>query len=301
MMCIQSLLTRLVAATCVLLVVATAAPTAAAQEELLCDVSINYRQLQGSNFTFLEELEELAEEYINDNVWTNDRFLEEERINCTMQIVFREALTQTSFQAQLILTSSRPIYGTSATTKVLEINDTDWQFGFSQGTPLVFETERYNALTSMLDFYVYIILGYDYDTFSEFGGEEFFQKARRIHELAQSQSSLSGGNRRGQLIRQLLDPRFKPFRQAYFKYHFNGLDHFITETQRSRLVVLEVLATMQEVYDEVARSYAMDLFFRTKSKELAAIFEQSSVSSQAYGVLSEVDPSHLTDYNRLVQ
>ncbi len=103
MMCLQSLLTRLVAAACVFLVVATAAPTAAAQEELLCDVSINYRQLQGSNFAFLEELEELAEEYINDNIWTNDRFLEEERISCTMQIVFREALTQTSFQAQLVL------------------------------------------------------------------------------------------------------------------------------------------------------------------------------------------------------
>ena len=300
MMCLQSLFTRLVAAACVVLIAAAAVPTAAAQEELLCDVSINYRQLQGSSFTFLDELEELAEEYINDNVWTEDRFLEEERITCTMQIVFRQSITQTSFQADFIMTSRRPIYGTSATTKVLEINDKNWQFEFSQGTPLIFETERYNPLTSLLDFYVYIMLGYDYDTFSEFGGEEYFQKARRIHELSQAQSS-SSNNRRGKLIRELLDPRLKPLRQAYFKYHFDGLDHFITEPQRSRLVVLEVLATMQELYEELSRQSTLTLFFATKYRELTALFEQSSISSQAYSVLSDVDPSHLTSYQTLIQ
>lgn len=300
MMGIRSWFSHLVAAVCVFLVAAAVVPAAMAQEEIFCDVAINYRQLQGNNFTFLEELEELVEEYINENKWTDDRFLEEERISCTMQIVFREALTQTSFNAQFIMTSSRPIYGTSATTKVLEINDPEWAFEFSQGTPLIFETERYNPLTSVIDFYVYIMLGYDYDTFSEFGGEEFFQKARRIHELSQAQGS-SLNNRRAGLIRQLLDPRFKPLRQAYFKYHFEGLDHFISEPQRSRLVVLEVLATMQELYEELSRQTTTTYFFATKYQELTAIFEQSSYSAQAYGVLSEVDPSHLSTYDRLIQ
>ena len=98
----------LIAMAWVCLIAALWTPTTSARE-FQCLVSINYQQLQGSNFTFLDDLKELAEEYINENSWTNDRFLEEELIECSMQIIFQEALTLTSFRAQLILTSTRPI------------------------------------------------------------------------------------------------------------------------------------------------------------------------------------------------
>lgn len=302
---LQQYLMHLSAAVCVLLAAAAWSPPAQAQE-LFCTVSINYRQLNGSGYTFLDELKQLIQQYINRNAWTNDRFLQEERIDCSMQIVFQEALTQTSFRAQLILTSRRPIYGTAQNTTVLQVNDESWQFEFSQGTPLVFETERYNALTSVLDFYAYIMLGYDYDTFSELGGEEHFEKARRILELSQTQGGIGwealGGDRsRAELITQLLDARFEPLRRAYFAYHFDGLDHFVSDTQNARATVLDVLATMRTLYQDLSRQYTLDLFFSTKFQELTAIFQQSQLSAQAYGLLTEVDPSHLTSYNSLVQ
>jgi len=290
---------------CLLLAVAGWAPGAQAQE-LSCRVSINFRQLGGSSFTYLNELRQLIGEYINRNTWTEDRFLPEERIECSMQIIFQEAITLTSFRAQIILTSRRPIYGTSQNTNVLQLNDENWQFDFSQGTPLVFETERYNAMTSVLDFYAYIMLGYDYDTFSELGGQEHFQKARRILELAQARGAIGwdalGGDRgRADLINQLLDSRFEPLRRAYFAYHFYGLDHFISDTQNARLAVFDVLGTMQALDLDLSRQYTIDLFFSTKFQELTAIFEQSQLSAQAYGILIEVDPSHLTQYNSLVE
>jgi len=290
---------------CLLLAVAAWAPGAQAQE-LSCRVSINFRQLGGSSFTYLNELRQLIGEYINRNTWTEDRFLPEERIECSMQIIFQEAITLTSFRAQIILTSRRPIYGTSQNTNVLQLNDENWQFDFSQGTPLVFETERYNAMTSVLDFYAYIMLGYDYDTFSELGGQEHFQKARRILELAQARGAIGwdalGGDRgRADLINQLLDSRFEPLRRAYFAYHFYGLDHFISDTQNARLAVFDVLGTMQALDLDLSRQYTIDLFFSTKFQELTAIFEQSQLSAQAYGILIEVDPSHLTQYNSLVE
>ena len=302
---LQRYLVRLSRVACLLLAVAAWAPGAQAQE-LSCRVSINFRQLGGSSFTYLNELRQLIGEYINRNTWTEDRFLPEERIECSMQIIFQEAITLTSFRAQIILTSRRPIYGTSQNTNVLQLNDENWQFDFSQGTPLVFETERYNALTSVLDFYAYIMLGYDYDTFSELGGEEHFQKARRILELAQARGAIGwdalGGDRgRADLINQLLDSRFEPLRRAYFAYHFYGLDHFISDTQNARLAVFDVLGTMQALDLDLSRQYTIDLFFSTKFQELTAIFEQSQLSAQAYGILIEVDPSHLTQYNSLVE
>ena len=302
---LQRYLVRLGAIMGVLLALAAWSPIAQAQE-LFCRVTLNYRQLSGSGFTFLDELKQLTQQYLNRNTWTDDRFRQEERIECSMQIIFREAITLTSFRAQLILTSRRPIYGATQNTKVLEIKDENWQFDFSQGTPLVFETERFNALTSVLDFYAYIMLGYDYDTFSELGGEAHFQKARRILELAQARRGIGwdalGGTRgRAELITQLLDPRFEPLRRAYFAYHFDGLDHFISDTDGARRTVLDVLSIMQALDQDLSRQYTIDLFFSTKFQELTAIFQQSQLSAQAYGILTEVDPSHLTQYNTLVQ
>lgn len=299
-------LRRFFALAFVLLLLTATWSTPLAAQAMRCDVSVNYRQLTGSGFTFLDDLDQLIAEYVNRNSWTTDRFRQEERIECSLQVVINEALTLTSFNAQLILTLRRPIYGTEQNTNILQISDGNWQFEYAQGTPLIFETERYNALTSVLDFYVYLMLGYDYDTFSELGGQPHFQKARRILEIAQSRSgvgwdALGGDRSRAELINQLLDPRFEPLRKAYFQYHFYGLDHFTTETENARSAVLEVITNLQELDDQLSRQYAIDLFFASKHKELAAIFKQSQLSAQAYGILTDVDPSNLTSYNELVQ
>ena len=95
---LQRYLVRLSRVACLLLAVAAWAPGAQAQE-LSCRVSINFRQLGGSSFTYLNELRQLIGEYINRNTWTEDRFLPEERIECSMQIIFQEAITLTSFRA----------------------------------------------------------------------------------------------------------------------------------------------------------------------------------------------------------
>lgn len=292
---------RLVAA---LLILGGLASEAGARE-FLCSVSVNYRQLQGSNFGHLDDLKEQVEDYMNKNNWTTDSFQQEEWIECSMQIVFLEDRTQTSFRAQLIVTSTRPIYGTTAKTTVLQINDESWEFTYARGTPLVFETERFDALTSVLDFYAYIMLGYDYDTFSELGGEAHFQKAKRIQQLADSRNapgwSTLSRDPRGELADQLTGPRFRPLRHAYFQYHFSGLDHFTQDPESAREAVLGVLGTLQELYQELARQYVFDIFFSTKYTELAAVFEESDQSSQAFSLLAEVDPAHLTKYNELIQ
>ena len=271
--------------------------------EFRCTAQVNYRQLEGSGFTFLDDLPLLIEDYVNKNNWTNDTFEPEELIECSIQVVISENMTLTSFRAQLIITSTRPIYGTTAKTTVLQVNDNQWEFTYSQGTPLIFETERFDALTSVLDFYAYIMLGYDYDTFSEFGGEEWFQKAKRIQELASNKSSVGWNalrdGRRGELAEQLTEVRFRPLRQVYYRYHYEALDHFTKDTDQARTVVLEVLGTMQDLYEDLARQLVFDIFFSTKHKELAAIFEQSSVSSQALSLLAAVDPSHMTVYSEL--
>ena len=301
---IKQLLPRILTGFLVVSGCLTFVPSVAAQE-LNCRVTVNYQQLSGSEFTFLSELGEQAELYLNERSFTQDRYLDFERIDCLMQIIFEEAVSLTSFSARLVLSTSRPIYGVPQVSTILQISDSEWQFNFAQGTPLVFDLERFDPLTSVLDFYAYLILGYDYDTFSEFGGTPHFERARRIAELAESQGAIGwtdlGADRgRVDLVDQILDPRFRPIRKAYFDYHYGGLDLFVRETETARRNTLAAVESLESLYDEVSRQYVLDIFFTSKAEELAAIFEDSPLSSQAYDLLSRIDPANLSKYDKLV-
>lgn len=281
------------------------APSPAQAQELNCSVSVDYSQLSGSNFTFLDELEQRVESYMNERSWTEDTFQEVERIDCSMQIIFQQAPSLTEFQARLVVATLRPIYGTTQATPVVRLNDPNWRFSYSRGASLIHNLGEYDPLTSVLDYYAYLILGYDYDTFSKRGGTPYFEQARRIAERARSAggggwSGIGGSQSRTDLIDQLLDTRYRPLRDAYFTYHFGGLDHFVSSTKKARNNVLTVLNNLSTLYEDVSRSYAIDMFFAAKYEELAAIFEEAPMSSQAYAILSEVDPSHLSEYDRLV-
>lgn len=280
-------------------------PTVLLAQEFNCRVTVNYRQLTGSSFEFLGELQERIEDYFNEYQWTEDRYLQEERLDCNVQIIFQESLSLTSFRAQLIAELRRPIYGTSQASTVVRLNDQNWQFQYAQGDPLINDPEQFNAFTSVMDFYAYVLLGYDYDTFGELGGAPHFRRAQRIAELAQAQGAIGwdqigSGRSRTELISQLMDPRFQPLRKVYFDYHFHGLDHFILRPDEARNVVLDAIGEIQSLYELVARQYAIDLFFDTKYQELAAVFDRSNMRNTAYQILSELDPSHLTQYNSLI-
>ncbi len=281
-------------------------PNDVAAQEFDCTVTVNYSTLGGSDFSFLGDLQRLIENYINQNSWTDDRFLESERIECSMQLVFEEAVTLTSFRARLIVASRRPIYNTTQHTTVVQFNDSNLEFDYAQGQSLTFDPDRYDPLTSVLDFYAYVMLGYDYDTFSELGGTPHFQRARRVAERAQSRSApgwaqIGSDRGRANLITQVLEARFRPMRRAYFNYHFSGLDRFVTQTDDARESVLTVLESLDEFFEEVNRQYATDLFFSVKSSELTSIFEGAQSSTLAYDLLTQLDPAHTSDYEALVR
>lgn len=299
----RSVVGRFVVGLCAVLLCVGASRAVA--QELECSVNVDYSQLTGSDFGFLDDLERRAQEYMNDQTWTEDRFREVERIRCSMQIILLEAVSLTEFRARIIVAAKRPIYGTAQSTPVVRLNDDDWRFEYSRGTPLVFNLEQYNPLTSLLDFYAYIILGYDYDTFSPLGGTPYFQQARRIADRAEAAggsgwSSLGSDQGRVELITELLDQRHQPLRRASFEYHLNGLDRFVTETDAARSTIYDVLVDLQKLDEAVSRSYALSVFFSAKYTELTAVFLNSRSSDRAYDILTQVDPSHSSEYNQLV-
>ncbi|MEM6647372.1 MAG: DUF4835 family protein [Bacteroidota bacterium] len=279
---------------------------AQAQEQaLFCNVNVNYQSLTGTDYTYLNDLEFSIREYLNQGDWTEDQFGEDEGIDCDIQVVMTEAVTLTQFRARIIVSARRPIYGSAALTRTFQISDDAWTFDYAQNTPLIRQPEQYHPLTSVLDYYAYLILGYDYDSFSEFGGTPYFDEARRIAERAQAinapgWSALGSGRNRSELIQQILEPQYQPIRRAYYAYHYEGLDHFIAKPREARQAILTALEELQEMLLQTQREYVMDIFLTAKNEELAAIFTDSQFSSQAYAILADMDPSNISTYDRIV-
>lgn len=274
-------------------------------QELDCSVNVDYSQLQGADFGFLDELQRKVREYLNTNTWTDDRFREFERINCSVQLIIQESISLTEFRGRIIVASRRPIHNTAQSTPIIRINDTDVRFEYSRGTPLSFSPETFTPLTSVLDYYAFVLLGYDYDSFSRLGGTPYFERARRVANQAEGSggtgwSSVGGTRGRADIVNELLDSRFEPLREAYYTYHRKGLDPFVEETQRARQTILQVIESLNTLNQNLSRSYTLDLFFAAKFEELAAIFLDSPASSRAYNLLTEIDPAHSSEYSRLV-
>ncbi len=281
-------------------------PASGQAQELDCTVNVDYSSLSGSDFDHLTDLETRIEEYLNEHQWTDDRFQPHERINCSFDLAFMEAQGLDNFTVRTVIISRRPIYGTAQATTVFQHMDQQWQFTYAENQSIIHDLNQFDGIASFLDFYAYVILGFDYDTFSAMGGTPHFEQARRITELAQSRggsgwSSSGNARSRGQLIEDILDPTMEPLRKAYFQYHYQGLDHFTVETENARQSILQTLQTVQKLTNQGSSNYYVDLFFSSKYEELAAIFRDGDQRMQAVQILLETDPSHSSTYNSLLQ
>ena len=291
----------------VLLAVVALAPPASAQE-LSCAVSLDRQSLSGNEYTFLDELRTQIARYLNDRPWTEDRYEADEQIDCDVQITVREALTLSSFAAQVVVTARRPIYGTAQRTTLFAVSDGEWRFDYTRGQTLVYDPNRYNSLTSVLDFYANVILGYDYDSFSELGGTEYYDRARRVAELGRGTLGAAGwgGDRnddrsRYTLIQELLDPSFEPLRRATYTYHYTVLDRFLVEPEVAWEEATAMLGRLHELFLLFnRRRYATDVFYGARYQELVALLVDSPQRNEAYALLSEMDPSHIGTYDVLV-
>ncbi|MGB3542058.1 DUF4835 family protein [Rubrivirga sp.] len=288
------------------------ASVGARAQELNCQVSIDRQSLSGSEFGYLDEFRTEVTRYLNNRTWTDDIYEPTERIDCQVQITFTQAISLTQFSAQVVFQSSRPIYGTASRTTVFRVLDNTWQFTYTRGQNLIYDPNRFDALASVLDFYANLMLGYDYDTFSELGGTEFFDRAFRVSELARTDlvaaepgagwiGQGSEDRTRSTLIQELLDPTFVAVRRAQFDYHYGVLDQFLIDPLLSTATALEVLTSLHDLYTQFnRRRYATDVFFGAKYQEIAALLTDAPERNQAYALLSEMDAAHLSTYDVLV-
>nr|WP_235296679.1 DUF4835 family protein [Portibacter marinus] len=254
-------------------------------------------------------LEGQIEEFINNTKWTDDEFEEEERIKGNLQITITEDISPTSFVADILIQSIRPVFNSDYSTQVINYKDEGIPFTYVQLQPLENNVNDYkDNLSSVLLFYVYYVLGVDYDTFSPMGGERFLQMARNIASIVPPGSggngwSISVRDSRTTIIETLLNPRSRRVREAYYYYHRLGLDEASGDLGKAKASMVSAIKDVQAVNAAAPNSMAVQMFMDAKRKEIVEIFKQSDTRqiSQMYDMLTEIDPSQAKVYNELRQ
>lgn len=289
-----------------------AIPYVAFVQELRCNVQINSQKIQGTNRQLFQTLQTAIYEFMNNTSWTNHIYGQDERIECTVSLTLNEQIGSNEFRGTIQVQSRRPIFGTSYNTTMLNIVDNNLQFRYIEFDPLEFSDTRHtNNLTSILAYYAYIILGFDYDSFSYLGGSEYFQKAERVVNNAQNTTDgergwkAYEGNRKNRywLIENIINPKYRPIREVNYKYHRMGFDRMSDKLVEGRAEIAEVLTSIQRVYREKPDPYMylLQVFFDAKSDELVSLFTESfpAEKTRVVNILTEVDNANASKYNRI--
>lgn len=278
-------------------------------QELNCSVSVISPQVQNFEKRVFETMQNNIREFLNSTRWTEDSYKMEERIECTILITISEVIGSDRFRGTIQVQASRPAFNTSYSSTLFNINDQDFTISYLENQQLQFqENQHISNLTSILAYYAYLVIGMDYDSFSEKGGEPYFQKCLQIVNNAQNEpergwKAMESSKNRYWVIENLLNARFEGFRRSFYTYHRLGLDVMSSDAEGGRRAIFEILPELKRIRQDQPNSYLLQTFFTSKADELVNIFSEGmpDQKSRAAQLLMEMDPSNSNRYQKITK
>jgi hypothetical protein len=285
------------------------AGTKLSSQEFDCSVQVSAPQLQQTNREKFQELRQGLYEFVNERRWTNYSYTRNERIECTMAITITDEISSDEFKGRINLVLRRPVFGTSYNSTMFNYLDNSFEFQWQEGQPIEYNEGSFGSnLTSTIAFYLYIFLGFDFDSFQEMGGSPYFEKAQAIVSSAQGArepgwKSFEGMRNRYWLAENLNNSAYSNIRKFWYQHHRLGLDVMQDNLERGRQGVLNALETLQRAHRERPNLFVMQLVLDAKRDEFINIFRSASAQdkTKAVNILKEIDPSKANDYDRILR
>jgi hypothetical protein len=286
-------------------------PAEVFSQELNCNVQVSAQKVQGSNRQVFENMQRDVFEFMNNTVWTNSVFSYTERIDCNILININDQISSDEFNGTITIQLRRPVYNTTYNSTILNFVDNNFRFRYVEFQPLEFDpTTHRSNLVSVLAYYTYMILGFDYDTFSPLGGTEYFQMAEKIVNNAQNAPETgwkpydgSRNRNRYWLVKNVLDREYEPVRRFNYEYYRNGLDRMESRISEARAGIVESLRLLQEVYRKKPDPfmYLLQIVIEAKTDELVNVFSESfpEEKSRVIQILTEIDPANKARYQKI--
>ena len=249
-------------------------------QELLAKVTINHNQIQGTDASVFENLQQTLEQFINDRQWTNLHFQKNERINCNFNItVTKYDQSENLFNCTALILANRPVFNASYTTTLYNNRDADFNFQFAQFDQLNFNEEQIdNQLTALIAYYAYLIIGMDLDSFSPMGGEDILQRCLNLANNAQNLNfpgwkAFDNSRNRFAIINDYMEGAMKPFRQLQYDYYRTGLDEMANNVERGRTNISTALENLKKSHEDRPLSLLPQIWTDYKKEELANIYK----------------------------
>lgn len=277
-------------------------------QELNATVSINSAKIQGNSQVF-KTLEEQLRTFINDRKWTNADFQANEKIDCSFTLIINEMPSPTSFSAELEIQSRRPVFNAVYTTPLLNFREPNFSFDYIEYQPLEFDFNNIpNNLTATIAFYVYFIIGLDFDSMSSLGGTPYFRQMQTIANNVQANNwsgweTFGSARNKSAIAAAFNETAFEAYRQMWYDYHRLGLDEMAQNVEKGREKVVSSAPVISSIYAQRPNSVLITLFGDAKLDELANVFTGATEQEKrrAYETLRNIYPTRTTELEKLRQ
>jgi len=275
-------------------------------QELNCNVVVDAQLTGNENFQIFKTLETQLREFVNKTQWTKRKFKPQERIDCNIVITVTEQDGE-NFKASIQVQSSRPVFDSSYTTPIYNINDKDFSFQYLEFQTLVYNENQYESnLISVLGFHINMLIGLDAESFAKDGGAPYFKQAQRIVNFSQQENykgwKLEDGlQSRFALIDNILSQTFSDFRTVMYNYHRKGLDLMSVNQKDAKNEIALSLAFFRKMNANRPNSYLARVFFDAKAEEIEQIFSSGpNVDvTKLIDLLNRVAPTHASKWRNI--
>lgn len=294
-----------------LLIIALAVSSATlSAQELMAKVTINHSQIQGTDASIFENLQQTLEQFLNERQWTNLQFQKNERINCNFNITLTKYDKSTNlFTCNAMIQANRPVFNSAYTTTLYNNKDNEFNFEFSQFDQLEFNEEFIdNQLTALLAYYALLIIGLDLDSFAPMGGDDILQRCMVIANNAQNLNfpgwkAFESDRNRYAIINDYLDPGMRSFRQLQYDYYRLGLDEMANNADRGRAnITTAIEEQLQKCRKDKPMSLLPQIWTDYKRDELANIYKGKGTQKEkesVYEILFSINASQRTAWDKI--
>lgn len=281
-------------------------------QELEAKVNINSSQIQGTDKSVFDNLQETLEKFINERQWTSLQFQQNERISCSFNItVTKYNRDENMFNCTAMIQANRPVWNSAYTTTIYNNKDANFDFEFAQFDQLNFAEETVdNQLTALVAYYAFLIIGLDLETFSPFGGEDVLLRCMNLVNNCQSLGfkgwkSFDDDRNRFAIINDYLDEQMKPFRQMQYDYYRKGLDEMATNVERGRTnITTTIEENLKVCHENKPLSMLPQIWTDYKKDELVNIYKGKGTQKEkesVYDIVFNINPSQNNTWAKLKQ
>ena len=281
-------------------------------QELQAKITINHNQIQGTDKSVFENLQQTLEQFVNDRQWTNLQFQKNERIQCSFNItVTKYDKSSNLFTCKALIQASRPVYNSAYTTTIYNNSDNEFTFEFAEFDQLEFNEETLdNQLVALFAYYAYLIIGINLDTFAPMGGEDVLQRCMTLTNNAQNLNfpgwkSFDNDRNRFAIINDYLDGGMAPFRQLQYDYYRKGLDEMANNAERGRTeITTAIQEDLKKCHEYKPLSRLPQIWTDYKRDELANIYKGKGTQKEkesVYEILFSINAAQSNAWNKIKQ